>query len=192
MSTIMSKPRLTAGDLLVMPDGKHFELIDGQLVEKTMGAESSWIGGLIFNLLSTYCQTHRLGWVFPADCGFQCFPGDPNLVRKPDVSFIRADRLRGQRPPRIGFLRIAPDLAVEVLSPNDLATDVDPKVRQFLEAGTRLVWVVNPETDEVRIHRADRSITGLQRDEELTGEDVVPGFRCLLGELFPPADPPAG
>src|SRR2546423_11512315 len=88
----------TAEDLLRLPNSINFELVDGQLVERKMGFESSWIGGQLFLLLAAYCNAHRLGWAAPADASFQCFADDPDRVRKPDVSFIRLDRLPGGPP----------------------------------------------------------------------------------------------
>src|SRR5580704_8315063 len=94
MSTaIATKTEYTPEDLLAMPDGKSYELVDGQLVERNMGAESSWVGGELYARLRQYGQEHQLGWAFPADTGYQCFPHAPGLVRKPDVSFVRYGRL---------------------------------------------------------------------------------------------------
>jgi Uma2 family endonuclease len=104
-------------------------------------------------------------------------------VRKPDVSFLCSGRLPGNRPAR-GYDAIPPDLAVEILSPRDLASDIDMKVEEYLRAGVRLVWVVNPDARTVRIHRADRTITGLHEGDELSGEDVLPGFACKVAEIF--------
>jgi Uma2 family endonuclease len=101
---------------------------------------------------------------------------------------IRKGRLPGERFPE-GYVRIAPDLAVEVISPNDLAYEVDDKVEEYLRAGVRLVWVVNPQTRTVRIHRADGSIAQRREGEDLTGDDVLPGFVCPLAAVFPPTAP---
>ena len=184
MSTISAKARLTPDDLAALPDQASYELVDGKLVERPMASFSSWIGGVILHLLSVHCNGNRLGWVFGPDEGYQCFPEDPNRIRKADVSFIRAGRLPGEVPGWTGYQKLAPDLAVEVLSPNDLAADVHKKIDQYLGAGVRLIWVVIPETREVRIHRSDRTVSQIGIDGELTGEDVVPGFRCRVAELF--------
>jgi Uma2 family endonuclease len=86
--------------------------------------------------------------------------------------------------PSRGYDDIPPDLVVEVLSPRDIATELDQKVEEFLRAGVRLVWVVNPDTRTVRIHRLDGSISGLHETDELSGEDVLPGFACPVAALF--------
>ena len=181
---ILATATFTPEDLLALPDGDLYELVDGCPVEKTMGAEASWIGGEVLAVLRNFVRDHDLGRVFPADTGYQCFSATPNLVRKPDVSFIRWGRLPGDTLPT-GNVRIAPDLAVEVVSPNDTYYEVEQKVREFLKAGVRQVWVINPPTRAVRIHRPGGSLTDLGEDQELTGADVVPGFRCRVGELFP-------
>src|SRR5438067_2218026 len=148
MSTIAAKTRYTPEDLLAMPDGKNYELVDGELVERNMGCESSWIGGRLHHFLSGHCDAKRLGIVFPADSGFQCFPNDPGKVRKPDVSFISIQRLPPDKIPG-GHCSIAPDLAVEVVSPHDEYFEIEEKVIEYLEAGVRLVWVINPRTRTV-------------------------------------------
>jgi Uma2 family endonuclease len=155
-----------------------------------MGSESSSIAVELLGLLREVCRLSRLGTLFGADCGYQCFQDDRNRVRKPDASFVRADRLPGGRPPK-GYIQIAPDLAVEVISPNDLAWKLDRKIDQYLDAGVRLVWVINPETRKARVYRADGTISSLSESDELSEEDVIPGFHCRLSELFLPPNAPA-
>jgi Uma2 family endonuclease len=183
MSTVATKQRYTPEDLLTMPDAVSYELVDGELVERNMGWKSSWVGGRVFKLLSNHCDAHGLGWAAPADASYQCFPDAPNKVRKPAASFIRLERMPPDKEPE-GHCRIAPDLAVEVTSPNDFYDEVEVKVREYLSAGVRLVWVVHPPTRTARVHRADGAETKLREADELSGEDVIPGFRCRVSELF--------
>jgi len=159
--------------------------VDGELVERNMGWESSWIGGQLYLLLGNYCKAHRLGWVAPGDASYQCFPFPSDKVRRPDVSFISIQRLTPDRKPT-GHCLIAPDLIVEVVSPNDLYVEVEAKVAEYLEAGVRLVWVVNPPTRSIRVHRKEGTVTDLEATDELSGEDVVPGFLCRVAEIFEP------
>ncbi|MGZ3354921.1 MAG: Uma2 family endonuclease [Isosphaeraceae bacterium] len=182
--TTENKTLCTPEDLLAMPDGKNYELVDGRLVERNMGAESSWIGGRIFLRLSLFCDEHQLGYVWPADNGYQCFAHAPKLVRRPDVSFIRAGRLPGGELPK-GHVRIPPDLAVEVVSRNDLASELDEKVEDYQKAGVGLVWVIHPESGTASVYRSDGSVSRLHQDDELSGEEVIPGFRCRVRSLFP-------
>ena len=88
MSTVDTKTSYTPQDLLEMPDGELYELVDGNLVERDTGARASWIGGQLLRLLANFLDLHKLGWVFPADNSYQCFPDAPDKVRRPDVSFI--------------------------------------------------------------------------------------------------------
>lgn len=188
MSVPSQHSTFTPEDLLHMPDGKMFELVNGQLVEKNMGFKSARIGGKLLALLTDHTERNRLGWVNGPDAGFQCFSDDPTKVRKPDVSFIRAERLAASEEPS-GHCKIEPDLAIEVVSPNDEFSQVSTKVHEYLDAGVRLVWVVDPVGEEILVYRVDDTRAILTSKDYLDGEDIVPGFRCLVAELF---KPPAG
>jgi Uma2 family endonuclease len=183
MSTVATRIEYRPEELLTRPDGDAYELVGGELVERNMGAKSSFIAGQVHHRLEDFCRSRGLGWVFPEGTSFQCFPDDPDKVRRADVSFIRFGRLPREQPPE-GHIRIAPDLAVEVVSPNDLAYDVDSKAEDYLQAGVRLVWVINPVTRTVRVHRPDGPGSTLRADDELNGGDVLPGFRCSICDLF--------
>ncbi|MDR3636491.1 MAG: Uma2 family endonuclease [Isosphaeraceae bacterium] len=191
-----STPRITPEEYLALPDHDRFELVDGHLVEVNMSKESSWVGGELYGRLRDVVKRSDLGYVWPADNLYRCFPSDPAQIRKPDVSFIRRERMNWDQPDE-GFVGIAPDLVAEVVSPNDLAYEIDEKVEDYLEAGVRLVWVVHPLLRMIRVHRADGSITVLSERENLTGEDVILGFVCPVAALFPtttktPSQPPVG
>jgi Uma2 family endonuclease len=185
MNAIAAKSSYTPEELLAMPDEKNYELVDGQLVERNMSTLSSWVAGRISRYLDVYAEENQLGWIFPADNGYQCFPDAPGKVRKPDVSFVRRDRLP-ENASSTGYMTIAPDLAVEVLSPNDLAWEIDRKVADYLGAGVRLVWVVHPVSRAVAVHRLSGPVSWLREEDELSGEDVLPGFHRCVGTIFPP------
>jgi len=183
---ILAKPEYTPEDLLALPDrDKVYELVDGQLVEKPMGFRSSRIAGRLCQTLANYCDVKRLGWVLPQETSYQCFPSAPNRVRKPDGSFIRRERLPLDQEPE-GHCRLAPDLAIEVSSPNDEFDDLEERVSEYLTVGVRLVWVVSPVGQRVFVHRAAGPGAILRADDELSGEDVLPGFRCPVRDLFLP------
>jgi Uma2 family endonuclease len=188
-AAIATKTHYTPEDLLAMPDGENYELVGGQLVERNMGAESSWVGGELHARLRQHGKEHGLGWVFPADNGYQCFPHAPSLVRRADVSFIRNGRLPGERPPK-GWIKIPPDLAIEVISPNDLIEKLDEKLADYEIAGIPLIWVIHIRSRTVMVYRSDGSVTRLHEDDELSGEDIIPGFRCPVREILPPREPP--
>lgn len=184
----LAKSKCTPEALLAMPDGDAYELVDGELVERQMGFRSSRIGGRLFRFLDVHCDREQLGWVLPSDVGYQCFPDDPHKVRKPDVSFIRADRLSARDEPE-GWATLAPDLVVEVISPNDLFEAVAIKVNEYLMAGVLLVWVIDTATQKVYVYRQEGRGEILTDTDELSGEDIVNGFRCRVADLFAP---PAG
>ncbi len=185
MSTTAA-PSTQAADLIHSLEEEHrFEWVNGHRVERNMGAKSSRIGGILVGRLDVYAREHRAGLVFPADCGYQIFPDAPKKVRYADVSFVRSGRLPNDEPPD-GHMRIPPDLAVEVVSPNDLAEDIEARVMDYLHVGVPLVWVVYPAARCVRVLRRRAPAAQLTEADELSGEDVLPGFTCPVRELFPP------
>lgn len=190
MQLLNEQGTYTAEDLLEMPDGDLYELIDGKLLELHMSAESSLIGGRLYRLLDNHVNSPAKGWVFPADTSFQCIPSRPNLVRKPDVSFIRLGRFPNETLP-LGHIRLAPDLAAEVVSPNDLYYEVEEKVKEYRAAGVGLIWIVIPPSRIVLVRRPDGTASEVGENGELDGEPIIPGFRCRVVDLFPPRPAPA-
>jgi len=195
MSTAANKTEYTPEDLLAMPDADRYELVNGALVERHRGWQAAVVVGELHRLVSNHCHDNRLGWVGVGggDVGYQGFPDSPRTVRKPNVSFVRYGRLPGEQPPA-GYAKLAPDLAAEVVSPNDLYEEVDEKIEEYLRAGVRLVWVISPQNHTVRVYHLDGSSQSLRENDELSGEDVLPGFRCRAADLFPqpPATPQQG
>src|SRR4051812_30384499 len=118
MSTVANEPKVTPEDLLRMPG---FELVNGQLKENHVSVLSSYVGGNVFKILAEFVRTRGLGWVFPADTSFRCFPWDETRVRRPDAAFIRLSRLSAEDVRSDGHCLVVPNLIVEVVSPNDLA-----------------------------------------------------------------------
>jgi Uma2 family endonuclease len=188
MSVVTAEARYKPEDLLTLPDMDSFELVDGQLVERNIGAKSVWVGGQLITAMNNHIHLHKLGWVWPSDASYQCFPDDPEKVRRPDGSFIRLGRLPGEVLPR-GHIEIVPDLALEVVSPNDLFSEVEEKVEEYLGAGVRLVWVIDPELRRGWVYRPGGARTALGENDAFDGEDVLPGFRCRLGDVLPTATP---
>lgn len=175
---------ITPEQLLSMPEGDRFELIDGQLVERDMGAESAWIGGEIHSRLRDFAKKHNAGWVLPPDASYQCFQDRPTRVRRPDVSLIRFGRLPGEQLPK-GHIPITPDLVVEVVSPNDFIEAVEAKMAEFLAAGVPQGWLVLPNLRQLRIYTLD-AIRRLTEHDELHGEGPVEGLRFPIRDIFPP------
>ena len=175
---------VTADEFERMPDTGGLELIDGVITERNMGVESNLIAGLIYILLHDFATQHKVGTAFPSDTPYQCFGTDRDRVRKADASFIAADRLREHGVPS-GFFRIAPDLAVEVVSPGDLAEEVATKTAEYLAAGVKEMWVVSPATRTIQMHRPGRPIEVFGEKDTLRGSDVLPAFEMEVARCFP-------
>jgi Uma2 family endonuclease len=183
MSTVAERT-YTPEDLLTMLDRKKYELVDGHLVERHMSRLSSWVAGRLHRFIDIFVEEQQLGWAWPSDQGYVCFPNSPRKLRFPDVSYVSKRRLPDGLTSD-GYIYIPPDLAVEVVSPNDSAYEVVSKVVQYLDAGVALVWVIYPEARAAQVYRRDGSGNLLRDDGELSGEDVLPGFRCRLAAIFP-------
>ncbi|QDV33118.1 Uma2 family endonuclease [Tautonia plasticadhaerens] len=178
-----------AEELLRSVEEGRFELVDGELKEKTpMGAEANLLALDLLFRLTDHARRDRLGLVLGIETGFQIFPHEPRRVRYPDGAFVRAEKLAGQRPPR-GLVKVAPELVIEVVSPNDLAEEVNARLSDYLRAGVPLLWLLYPLTRQAQVFRADGTANWIGPDGVLDGEDVLPGFSCSLRELFSVIDP---
>jgi Uma2 family endonuclease len=176
--------RSTANELFEMPDdGFRYELVKGEL--RKMSPSGTEHGAIIFNLsgfLAQYLMTNKIGQGFGAETGFK-LASDPDTVRAADIAFVRRERIPESGIPK-NFWATAPDLAVEVLSPGDTYSEVAEKVEDWLTAGTRAVWIVDPRRLSVSVHRSSSDVTRLSEADELDGGDVLPGFRCKVSEIF--------
>ena len=174
---------MTADELLDVriPD-KRVELVRGRLVvREPAGLRHGRVAMELARLLANYVGDRGIGRVYAAETGFTV-ARDPDTVRAPDVAFIRRDRLPDPEP--LGFPDLAPDLVVEVLSPGDRPGEILAKVADWLSAGTRLVWVVDPLRRVARVYRQDGSETIVTAEGALEGEDVLPGFECPLATIL--------
>jgi Uma2 family endonuclease len=169
--------------MLRMPDeGRLYELVDGKLVEKRMSDLAQLVANNLNDELVVWAKQSAAGRSF-VEATFQCFPDDPGRVRRPDVAFVSRDRLANYQWGH-GHIMIAPDLAVEVVSPNDTVSELDRKVGEYFQAGVRHVWVINPEQQTVRIHRRPGDLSELVGGADLIDEPLLRGFRCPLTTLF--------
>jgi len=172
----------TADQLLHTPGLGRCELLRGELI--MMSPAGSEHGHIVANItvpLGAFVKEKALGMIFGAETGFQ-IGHDPDTVRAPDVAFVSAERIHGNLGK--GFFQGAPDLAVEVVSPSDRAAEVLAKVHDWLEAGCRAVWVVDPEPRTVSVYRSRERVVTLSVAEQLSGDDVVPGFTMPVAEVF--------
>ena len=180
-------PLLTADEYLRHPLGQEpGELVRG--VMHVMTATSGGHGVVVGNLLGAlglHARQRRLGRAFGGNVGFHLdIPGETSdTVRSPDVAFVRAERL----PPggvRAGWVRLAPDLAVEVLSPENRPAEIEARVADYLAAGTRLMWVIDPQARSVARRTPTGPLATLGESDTLDGGDVVAGFAMPVADLF--------
>lgn len=171
-------------DLLALPNERDFELVHGELVERASCNRSVYIAGRLFHLIFSYVDLRGLGWTFSRGMGYELPREHFDTVRKPDVSFVSFQRLPATHAFPKGYMKVAPDLAVEVVSPNDLAEEVDKKINEYLTVGVRLVWEVHPTSRTVTANRADDSVVRFRETDILDGENVLPGFQCRIADLF--------
>jgi Uma2 family endonuclease len=177
---------MTAEELLRLShDGtKRYELVLGEL--RTMapaGFDHGMVANHLGTLLTNYVNSNHLGRVLAAETGF-IVRHDPDTVRAPDSSFVSNERLKQYGRPKRGYYPHGPDLAVEVLSPDERQDDIDEKLEDWFAGGVRLVWLVNPRRKTVTVYRSLDEIRVLTERDTLDGEDVVPGFTCGVADLF--------
>jgi len=174
---------ITADDLWAL-SGKNqkFELVRGTLVEMTPTGEAHMvIAAWLTYLITGYVEAHDLGQVTASEGGF-ILSTDPDTVRAPDIGFIARARLSAPTSER--YFPGAPDLAVEVISPGDTASDIHDKVIDYLQAGTRLVWVIYPRSKTVAVYRANAEGHIFDISGVLDGNAVLPGFQLPVQEIF--------
>ena len=173
---------LTIEEFEQLPDdGWRLELVRGRVVrDPPAGFEHSEIAVRVVSLLLDFVRAHGLGRVVGPECGFVLFD-EPPTVRAPDAAYVSEERVRFD-PKR--FAPLAPDLAVEVISPSNTMSEIHEKILDYLGAGTRLIWVVDPGPRTVTVYRSRDEIRLIAADGEIDGADVLPGFRCNVSELF--------
>jgi Uma2 family endonuclease len=182
--TTAAQKLITAEEFSLMPDpadGSQQELVRGVIL--TMPPPGGMHGlscSRTFRLLDRFVEGPKLGTVLANDTGF-ITERDPDTVRGADISYWSRERL-----PIVpaGYIEVVPDLAVEVVSPNDHYSRVQKKVRHYLARGVRLIWVVDPEDRSVTVYRSGQQATILGETDTLSGEDVLPGFSCRVADLF--------
>jgi Uma2 family endonuclease len=174
---------LTVRDVEESPPEGEWELIDGELVPVTpSGFESSSLGLRIARIVGNYVDAHSLGALTGADGGYVLFP-DRATIRVPDIGFIKAERLPAEGE-RSRFPRLAPDLAIEMLSPSDRASEVVVKLEMYQEAGIPLIWLVDPDKKTVTVIASGKPTQVLGMGDTIEGGDVVPGFSDTVAHLL--------
>jgi Uma2 family endonuclease len=166
-----------------MDDDILYEVVDGRRVEKMMGFYECGIASILAEYLAVFVRAQRLGRV-RVETPFLIDP-TRKLERRPDVAFVSYDRWpRDRRLPRANAAPVVPDLAVEVVSPTNTASEIQAKRHEYFQAGVRAVWVIFPDQREVYAYSSPTSVRILPHDGELDGGEVVPGFRLPVAALF--------
>ncbi len=175
---------ITAEHLAQLPDdGNRYELVEGVLnMMSPAGGRHGRVAGRIFKLLANHVDDNKLGATFAAETGFR-ISSNPDTVRAPDAAFVCQEKM-DQLGDDSGFLPFAPDLAVEVVSPSDSFAAVEDKAFSWLDAGTQLVLIVEPETETVHAYRSRRNIIVWKLGEMLDVNDVLAGWKFKVAELF--------
>ena len=179
-----TKTLLTGEDLWkIVADGSRYELSRGELVPMTpVGIKHAAVVSNLDRLLGSYVKQKGLGIIGP-EGGFY-LSRNPDTLRAPDIAFISKGRLEkaGGIPER--FAEFPPDLAVEVLSPDDTASEIQKKVEEYLAGGVPLIWIVDPANQKVTTYRSLQDIKILSTNQELDGGEIIPGFLCSVAEIF--------
>jgi Uma2 family endonuclease len=179
MTTVLTA-KATAEDLLKLSgeDGR-FELVEGEIVDMGgSGARHAGTGSRLDRRLGNWVEERQLGELY-TEAGFEIGEN----IRVPDVAFVSAARIPETGEPE-GFWPLAPDLAVEVISPNDVSEKVMAKLAEYFAAGVRQVWLLSAETRTVSVYRSLTEVTVFGENDELEAEDLFPGFRCRVADLF--------
>ena len=182
MSAAPASKVWTWQEALELPDGERYEVIDGELRERCMSTKSSAIAMLLVKFLWRWIDAGHPGWVTGEGGGYVIFPWAPGDVRMPDVAFTSDSR--AARPPESGWSTVPPDLAIEVVSPNDHVSDAEDKAQDYVRAGVKLVWVVVPSTKAVHVWWGQEKREVRLPGDTLEGGDVLPDFQLSVSELF--------
>ncbi len=176
--------RFTAENLAELPnDGQRRELVNGVVrMMSPAGGRHGHVAQRLCRFLANHVEPKGLGLVFAAETGF-ILARNPDTVRAPDVAFVQQGRIQSPQD-LLGFVPLAPDLVAEVISPSDRFSDVEEKSAFWIQSGVRGVLIVDPENRTVRIHRSARQMELLHESDELVVDDIVPGWRLPIADLF--------
>ena len=179
-----SPPRTyTAEEFLKLPMAKLYELLDGELVRRSMSKRSAGVITAIIGLFYAYVTAGRLGFLFDSSIGMRIFPDRPDHVPRPDMAYVRRERLPGGYGSG-GYLEIVPDFIVEVVSRGDNALALGQKLLEYRQVGVPLIWIVYPELRTVHVIRENGPEVTFAVGQRLDAEPAVPGFSCAVAEIF--------
>ena len=193
MQTFTTNPAIatktwTDEAFMALPDdGHHYEIINGELIDMgNSGALHGYVCSLALAALAGYILPKKLGVILDSSTAFKMKNGNK---RSPDIAFFAKERLQGMAVLPSGYLEGAPDLAVEVLSPGNTVEEIEDKLTEYFENGSRLVWVIHPTQHYVLVYRSAQEPDRLLKEKDsLDGEEVIPGFSLTIADLFQKLD----
>jgi Uma2 family endonuclease len=174
--------RSTPNDVLRLEEEGLYELVDDQLKEKAMSSLANETAAIICARLFNHIETTAVGKLY-VEQTFQCFPDKPLQVRRPDLAFVATQRLSAVDED--GHVKIAPDLAIEIISPNDTAYDLEEKLDDYRSAKFGLIWIVYPKHRRIHIYAPGQAVLELREADTLTGGGVLPGFSITFRDMLP-------
>lgn len=184
-ATKITEKTITDEDLMRLPrDGRKWELVDGRLQEVATSFKHDQIVIWLGRLMGPYADD--IGGLTASQAGFRM---SNRNVRSPDFGFTRYDRFPNGEVPD-GFAEFAPDLAVEIISPSEEPSDMTRKVGEYFASGARQVWHMYPETLTIKVFRSPSDVTTLEPDDEMDLDDLLPGFRSRVADLFKRSEVP--
>jgi Uma2 family endonuclease len=186
--TIASEKKVWTDEaFMALPDdGNRYELVDGELINVGhSGMEHGYLCARLGSALGSIVRPHKLGVLCDSSTAFSMKAGNK---RSPDISFVAKERLQGLKRLPKGFFQGAPDLAIEIISPNHTFEEIHTKLVEYFDNGTRLAWVINPDEESVLVYRKPQPDRLLKITDSLDGEEVVPGFTLAIAELFAELD----
>ncbi len=177
--TTTAKRKMTEEEFMRLPDdGRKYELVDGEAKEVPAGVEHDAIVAHIIVLLAPFVK--NLGFLTASSAGFRMVTGN---IRSPDVSFVSRERLPEGKPPK-GFMDGAPDLAIEVISPNEDWADMGRKLGEYFMSGAKQVWLIDPDAVTVTVYKSLTDVQVFHANDEIAGGDLLPEFRCKVADLI--------
>ena len=174
--TTSTEPKIWADEsfMALSKDGHNYEFVNGELVDTgNSGMKHGEFGAFLAGMLSLYARQNRLGVVCDSSTAFALKSGNK---RSPDVSFVAKELLKGHKHLPKGYFQGAPDLAVEILSPNSTIEEIHDKIVEYFENGTRLIWVIHPDEKLVLVYHAPEPHGFLRSGDSVDGESVIPSF----------------
>lgn len=177
-----AQTRYSPQDVLRLEEEGLFELVSGQLKEKTMGSLATSTAVIISSRLFMHLESSSAGVVY-SEQSFQCFANDPQRIRRPDLAFIAASRLADVEEE--GHVTIAPDLVVEIVSPSETVYDLEEKLDDYRSAGVPMIWVVFPKHRRLHLYVPGQAVQELREEDTVAGGAVLPGFSAKLKDLLP-------